>query len=107
MLMRFLNARARAGLMTASLSLLAATAASALSSVTNFRRARLRIDATVYRDWNLAIWGEFGGSGSEAAKLNQAYIEYAGWKPFGLKAPVRFRVGAWATPTGLEDATST
>jgi phosphate-selective porin OprO/OprP len=77
-----------------------------LDSGTNFRRARLGVDATVYRNWNVSIWGEFGGSGSESPVLNQAYIEYVGWKPFGLKDPLRLRVGAWATPTGLEDATS-
>ena len=77
-----------------------------LSSGTNFRRARLGLDATLYKDWNVAIWGDFGGSGGETPVLNQAYVEYAGWKPFGLKNPLRLRVGAWATPTGLEDATS-
>lgn len=77
-----------------------------LSSGTNFRRARLGIDATVYKDWNLALWGEFGGSGGETALLNQAFIEYAGWTPGGLANPLRLRIGAWATPTGLEDATS-
>jgi phosphate-selective porin OprO/OprP len=82
------------------------TPATDLSSGTNFRRARLGVDATVYKDWNLAIWGEFGGSGSESPALNQAYIEYVGFKPFGLNNPLRLRVGAWATPTGLEDATS-
>lgn len=82
------------------------TSSTDLSSGTNFRRARLGVDATVYKDWNLALWGEFGGSGSESAILNQAYIEYAGFKPFGLKQPLRLRVGAWATATGLEDATS-
>ena len=77
-----------------------------LGSGTNFRRARLGFDATAFKDWNFSLWGEFGGSGGEAAALNQAYIEYAGWKPKGFVAPIRLRVGAWATPTGLEDATS-
>jgi len=82
------------------------TAANDLGSGTNFRRARLGFDATAYKDWNFALWGEFGGSGGEVPVLNQAYIEYAGWRPFGLEEPVRLRVGAWATPSGLEDATS-
>ncbi len=82
------------------------TTANDLSSGTNFRRARLGIDGTAFKDFNFAIWGDFGGSGGETPVLNQAYVEYAGWKPFGLKNPVRLRVGAWATPTGLEDATS-
>ena len=75
-----------------------------LSSGTNFRRARLGIDATVFKDWNVAIWGDFGGSGSETPVLNQAYIEYAGFHPGGTQ--LRLRVGAWATPVGLEDATN-
>jgi phosphate-selective porin OprO/OprP len=81
------------------------TAANDLGSGTGFRRARLGFDATVFKDWNVALWGEFGGSGGESAILNQAYVEYAGWKPLGL-TELRFRAGAWATPAGLEDATS-
>lgn len=77
-----------------------------LNSGANFRRARLGIEGTVFRDWNYALTYEMGGTGSEAAQLNQAYIEYAGWRPWETAAPIRFRVGAWATPTGLEDATS-
>lgn len=75
-----------------------------LNSGTNFRRARLGVEGTFAKDWNYALTGEFGGSGSESAVLNQAYVEYAGWKPGGV--PVRVRAGAWATPVGLEDATS-
>ena len=82
------------------------TAANDLGSGTNFRRARLGFDATALKDWNFALWGEFGGSGGEAAVLNQAYVEYAGFKPFGSEEPLRLRVGAWATPAGLDDATS-
>jgi phosphate-selective porin OprO/OprP len=82
------------------------TAANDLGSGTNFRRARLGFDGTAFKDWNYALWGEFGGSGGESALLNQAYIEYAGFKPFGLEEPLRVRIGAWATPAGLEDATS-
>jgi phosphate-selective porin OprO/OprP len=81
------------------------TAANDLGSGTNFRRARLGIEGTAWKDWNFAITGEFGGSGGESPILNQAYVEYAGWKPFGLEEPIRFRIGAWATPSGLEDAT--
>jgi phosphate-selective porin OprO and OprP len=74
-----------------------------LSSGYNFRRARLGVEGTFAKDWNYNLTGEFGGSGGEAAQLNQAYVEYAGWKPFGLVNPLRLRIGAWATPTGLED----
>ncbi|HEV2531227.1 porin [Phenylobacterium sp.] len=76
-----------------------------LGSGTNFRRVRFGFDGTAYRDWNFALWGEWGGSGGETPGLNQAWVEYAGWKPFGLTEPLRLRAGAWATPTGLEDAT--
>ena len=77
-----------------------------LSSGTNFRRARLGVDGKAFGDWSYALWGDFGGSGGEAPVLNQAYIEYDGFKPFGLANPLRLRAGAYATPTGLEDATS-
>ncbi len=77
-----------------------------LNSGTNFRRARLGVEGTVARDWNYNLTGEFGGSGSEAPVLNAAWVEYVGWRPFGLTNPLRFRLGAYATPTGLEDATS-
>ena len=77
-----------------------------LNSGTNFRRARLAIEGSFAKDWNYNLTGEFGGSGTEAAQLNQAYVEYVGWKPFGADTTVRLRIGGWATPTGLEDATS-
>ena len=80
------------------------TAANDLSSGTNFRRARLGIDGTSGA-WNYALWAELGGSGGESPVLNQAWIEYAGLKPLGLPNPLLIRIGAWAAPAGLEDAT--
>lgn len=77
-----------------------------LASGTNFRRARLGFDGTAFKNWNYALWAEFGGSGGEAAGLNQAWLEYAGFRPFGQDVDFRIRGGAWATPAGLEDATS-
>lgn len=77
-----------------------------LQTGTNFRRARLGFDGTAFKDWNFALWAEFGGTGGESAVLNQAYLEYAGFKPFGAETEFRIRGGAWATPAGLEDATS-
>lgn len=77
-----------------------------LGSGTNFRRVRFGFDGTAYKDWNFALWGEWGGSGGETPALNQAWLEYAGWKPFAFADPIRLRVGAWSTPAGLEDATS-
>src|SRR5262249_47229428 len=69
-----------------------------LNSGSNFRRARLGVEGTAFGVWNYAITGEFGGSGSESPVLNQAYVEYAGWKPRASAAPLRIRAGAWATP---------
>ncbi|MGE0827782.1 MAG: OprO/OprP family phosphate-selective porin [Hyphomonadaceae bacterium] len=77
-----------------------------LASGTNFRRARLGVEGTAFRNWNYNLTGEFGGSASESAQLNQAWIEYAGWKPFDNLSPLRLRVGAWATAANLEDATN-
>jgi len=77
------------------------------NSGTNFRRARIGVEGTFAKDWNYNLTGEFGGGGGvEATQLIGAYIEYAGFKPLGPNAMVRLRVGGWATPTGLEDATS-
>ncbi|MGE3304273.1 MAG: OprO/OprP family phosphate-selective porin [Hyphomonadaceae bacterium] len=77
-----------------------------LSSGANFRRARLGFEGAAFRDWNYALTYEAGGSGVEAAGLQQAYLEYAGWRPFGLSAPVRLRAGAFAVENTLEGATS-
>lgn len=72
-----------------------------LSDGTNFRRVRLGVEGRAWGDWNYNLMFDFGGSGvEEAGKVNNAYIEYAGFQPF------RFRVGAFAPITGLEDATS-
>ncbi|MDX2277166.1 MAG: porin [Hyphomonadaceae bacterium] len=77
-----------------------------LSSGANFRRARIGVEGTVFKDWNYALTYEAGGSGLEAAGLQQAWVEYAGWRPWGLSAPVRFRAGAFAVENTLEGATS-
>lgn len=67
----------------------------------NFRRVRFGIEGKAFGDWNYNLLFDFGGSGvEEAGKITNAYIEYAGLKP------LRFRVGAFAPVTGLEDATS-
>lgn len=76
-----------------------------LNSGGNFRRARFGFEGTAFSDWNYALIYELGGSGTESAGITQAYLEYAGWKPWD-DVSLRFRVGAWATPAGLEDATS-
>ncbi len=75
-----------------------------LSSGMNFRRARIGLEGTVLKDWNWAVTYDMGGSGTEGANLQQAWVEYAGFKPWGL--PLRIRGGAYAWTAGLEDATS-
>lgn len=75
-----------------------------LNSGVNIRRARIGLEGTVLKDWNWALTYEAGGSGTEAAQLQQAWVEYAGFKPAGL--PLRIRGGVFAATTGLEDATN-
>ncbi|WP_337186503.1 porin [Phenylobacterium sp.] len=77
-----------------------------LNSGTNFRRARIGLEGTFEKHWNYSLIAEFGGSGTESPILNQAFLEYAGWRPAGLKNPIRLRIGGWAPSAGLEDATS-
>jgi phosphate-selective porin OprO/OprP len=72
-----------------------------LNDGTNFRRARLGVEGKMWGDWTYALQFDFGGSGvEEAGKINQAYVEYAGFKP------LRFRIGAFPPTTSQEDATS-
>jgi len=71
-----------------------------LASGTNFRRAQLAVAGTAWRDWSYQFTYEFGGlSVPRAGYIYRAYIQYDGFKPFGL------RIGAFAPPAGLEDAT--
>ncbi len=73
-----------------------------LSSGSNFRRARLGIEGTMYEDWNYEFTLELGGSGAEdPGKIHAAWIEYAGL------GPMRIRAGAYAPSVGLDDSTST
>jgi len=71
-----------------------------LSSGTNFRRAQVAITGTAWRDWSYNFTYEFGGlSVPRAGYIYRAYLQYDGFKPFGV------RIGAFAPPAGLEDAT--
>jgi phosphate-selective porin OprO/OprP len=73
-----------------------------LNDGTNFRRARLGVEGKLYGDFDYSLLYEFGGSGAEGGgQINDVWVQYSGIK--GL----RFRVGAFAPPTSLEDATST
>ncbi len=71
-----------------------------LNSGTNFRRAQLGFQGTVFRDWAYNFIYDFGGYGVEGrGYIYSAYIEYDGLKPFS------FRVGVYTPPEGLEDQT--
>ncbi len=80
--------------------------ASDFNSGTNIRRARLGVEGQLAPDWTYGLTLEFGGTGVETPELNQAFVEYGGLRPVAGGPPLRIRVGAWATATGLEDATS-
>ncbi len=71
-----------------------------LNSGTNFRRAQVAIAGTAWRDWSYNFTYEFGGlNAPRAGYIYRAYLQYDGFKPFGV------RIGAFAPPAGLEDAT--
>lgn len=73
-----------------------------LKDGTDFRRARLGIDGTVFGDWDYRLLLDFGGSGVEnTGQLYETWIAYTGFKPF------RERVGAFPVTIGLEDSAST
>lgn len=73
-----------------------------LNDGANFRRARLGIEGKAWGGWNYNFLYDFGGSGNEEpGKISAAWVEYAGF------APLRFRVGAFSPPSGMEEAAST
>ena len=66
-----------------------------------FRRARLGVDGTVYGDWDYRLILDFGGAGTEnAGQVYETWVQYSGLKP------VRFRVGAFTPPIGIDDQSS-
>jgi phosphate-selective porin OprO and OprP len=72
-----------------------------LNSGTNFRRAQLGFQGTVFKDWAYNFIYDFGGYGVEGrGYIYNAYIQYDGLKPFGI------RVGAYTPSEGQEDQTS-
>ena len=75
-----------------------APAGSDLSSGTNFRRARIGLEGTLYKDWEYSFIYDFGGSGVEGTTISQAYLQYNGWKPFYVRA------GAFPPYTSHEDS---
>jgi phosphate-selective porin OprO/OprP len=67
-----------------------------------FRRARIGLDGTVFKDWDYRLIFDFAGSGVEnAGQLYEAWAQYSGLKP------LRFRIGAFPPPIGLDDQAST
>lgn len=70
-----------------------------LSSGTNFRRARIGLEGTLYKDWDYSFIADLGGSGQEGSTISQAYVQYNGFKPLAV------RVGAYPVPIGLDDTT--
>ena len=72
-----------------------------LNSGTNFRRAQLGFQGTLFKDWSYNFLYDFGGYGVEGrGYVYNAYIQYDGLKPFYIRA------GAYTPPEGLEDQTS-
>jgi phosphate-selective porin OprO/OprP len=64
-----------------------------LNSGTNFRRAQLGFQGTVFRDWSYNFIYDFGGYGAEGrGYIYSAYLEFDGLKPFV------FRAGAYSPP---------
>ncbi|WP_374469405.1 OprO/OprP family phosphate-selective porin [Phenylobacterium sp.] len=72
-----------------------------LADGTNFRRARIGVEGKAFGDWDYSFLFDFAGTGVEqAGTVNQAWIQYSGFKP------AKLRVGAFAPPAGIDDATS-
>jgi phosphate-selective porin OprO/OprP len=67
----------------------------------NFRRIRFGIEGKAFGDFQYSFVYDFGGSANEeGGKVNAAWVQYNGL------VFARLRVGAFPTPTGLEDGGS-
>ncbi|QWF71311.1 porin [Methylomonas paludis] len=67
----------------------------------NIRRARLGLEGSFYKDYEYKFEYDFSrGNGTVAAGITDAYINWKGYDPFGLK------VGSFKEPFSLEEATS-
>ncbi|MEI9997313.1 MAG: porin [Rhizomicrobium sp.] len=71
-----------------------------LSSGNDFRRARLGISGTLFKDWSYEFLYDMGGSGLEGSSIASAYIQYDGLGPVHVKA------GAFPPPESFDDSTS-
>lgn len=65
---------------------------------TELRRARLFATGTLWHDWNYKLQYDFVSTGISG--LQDAYIEYAGYKPW------KFRAGHFKEPFSLQNMTS-
>lgn len=71
-----------------------------LSSGGNFRRTWFGVQGKLFGDWSYNFNYDFAGSGTEGpGHIQQVWLQYDGLAPFSV------RLGAFATPTGLEDMT--
>ncbi|MGH8555338.1 MAG: OprO/OprP family phosphate-selective porin [Gammaproteobacteria bacterium] len=73
-----------------------------LASGADIRRARLAVEATLYRHWQLKLEYDFAGAGEVDDGIRDAYLRYlhtAGW-------PVSITVGQFKEYLGLESITS-
>jgi phosphate-selective porin OprO/OprP len=77
-----------------------APAGTDFSSGNNFRRARLGIEGTLFKDWSYQFIYDFGGSATEGASISSAFIQYNGL------GPVHIKVGAFPPPESFDDSTS-
>lgn len=70
------------------------------SSGSDFRRARLGIQGTLFKDWSYQFIYDLGGSGTEGSSIASAFIQYDGL------GPVHWKIGAYPTPESFEDTTA-
>ncbi|MGH8536370.1 MAG: OprO/OprP family phosphate-selective porin [Gammaproteobacteria bacterium] len=73
-----------------------------LASGADIRRARLAVEATLYRHWQLKLEYDFAGAGEVDDGIRDAYLRYlhtAGW-------PLSLTVGQFKEYLGLESITS-
>ena len=70
------------------------------SSGSNFRRARLGVSGTLFKDWSYEFLYDLGGSGTEGSSISSAFIQYDGLDQ------VHVKLGAYAPPESFDDSTS-
>lgn len=73
-----------------------------LNDGTNFRRARIGIEGKAFGDFEYNFLYDFGGAGNEeAGKISSAWVQW------NANPNLRFRIGAFSPPAGLEEVAST